>query len=241
MEWDRSVSPQQLRWFMDGAQFFTVNQNQVDAGTWANATNHGYMIMLDLAMGGAFPAAFGGGPTAATVSGAPMLVDYIAVYSKQGGGPPPPTPTPTPTPGGGGGTVSAFSTIQAESSNAQLGTQTEPTTDVGGGLDVGFIHNGSWLQYNNVDFGASPGATQFKARVASGAAGGVSGLVEVHLDSLSNPSVGSFAIANTGGWQSWQTVPANINGTTGAHTVFLKFVSGSGQDFVNVNWFTFAP
>jgi beta-glucanase (GH16 family) len=243
MEWDRSVAPQQLRWFMDGVQFFTVNQNQVDATTWANATNHGYMIMLDLAMGGAFPAAFGGGPTAATVSGAPMLVDYIAVYSKQGGGPPPPTPTPTPTPtpGGGGGAVSAFSTIQAESANAKNGTQTEPTTDVGGGLDVGFIHDGSWLQYNNVDFGASPGARQFQARVASGAAGGVSGLVEVHLDSLSNPSVGSFAIANTGGWQSWRTVPANVNDTTGVHTVFLKFVSGSGQDFVNVNWFTFAP
>jgi len=25
------------------------------------------------------------------------------------------------------------------------------------------------------------------------------------------------------------------------HTVFLKFVTGSGQDFVNVNWFTFSP
>jgi hypothetical protein len=104
---------------------------------------------------------------------------------------------------------------------------------------VGPIGNDAWLQYSNVDFGSTP-LTQFKARGASGAASGVSGLVEVHLDSLSNPSIGSFAIANTGGWQNWITVPANITGTTGSHTVYLKFVTGSGQDFVSINWFTFS-
>ncbi len=62
----------------------------------------------------------------------------------------------------------------------------------------------------------------------------------MHLDSLSNPPIGSFAVGNTGGWQSWQTVPANIGAMTGTHTVYLKFTTGSGQDFVNVNWFTFS-
>ena len=137
--------------------------------------------------------------------------------------------------------MNAQSTIQAESFNAKSAQpRTESTTDAGGGLDVGFIGNGDWLQFNNVNFGSSP-LTQFKARVASGAGNGVSGLVEVHLDSLNNPATGSFAIANTGGWQSWRTVPANMSGTTGTHTVFLKFVTGSGQNFVNVNWFTFSP
>jgi len=32
-------------------------------------------------MGGGFPAAFGGGPTGATVSGRSMLVDYVAVWT----------------------------------------------------------------------------------------------------------------------------------------------------------------
>jgi len=136
-------------------------------------------------------------------------------------------------------TRSAYTQIQAESYNAQTGTQTETTTDTGGGQDVGYISNGDWLQYNNVNFGSSA-LTQFKARVASGAASGVSGLIEVHLDSLSNPAIGSFALGNTGGWQSWETIPANISGTTGTHTVYLKFTTGSGQDFVNVNWFTFS-
>ena len=75
--------------------------------------------------------------------------------------------------------------------------------------------------------------------MASGAAGGVSGLVEVRLDSRNNAPIGSFAVANTGGWQSWRTVPANISGVTGTHTVFVTFTSGQPADYVNLNWFNF--
>jgi hypothetical protein len=104
---------------------------------------------------------------------------------------------------------------------------------------MGFIGNGDWAQYSNVDF-SSTAAHQFVARVASGAAAGVSGLVQVRLDNRANAPVGSFAVGNTGGWQSWRSVPANISAVTGVHTVFLTFTSGQPADFVNVNWFTFA-
>src|SRR5262249_23131301 len=53
---------------------------------------------------------------------------------------------------------SAYSTIQAEAYNAQSGTQTETTTDTGGGLDVGFIAPGDWLAYD-LDFGATSPAS----------------------------------------------------------------------------------
>jgi hypothetical protein len=239
MEYDRSVSPEQIRWYLDGANFFTVDSNRVDATTWNNATHHGFFLILNVAMGGGFPAAFGGGPTASTVSGVPMLVDYVAVYTSGGGGtttPPTTPPTTTPPPGGG---VSATSTIQAESFNAQSGVQTEACSDTGGGQDIGWLANGDWAQYNNVNFGTTA-LRQFRARVASGAGGGVSGLLEVRLDNVNNPPIGSFAVGNTGGWQSWTTVPANISGVTGNHTVFLRFSSGQPADFVNVNWFTFS-
>ena len=140
--------------------------------------------------------------------------------------------------GGGGGSVSAYSTIQAESYTSHNGTQTEACSDTGGGQDVGWIHNGEWLGYAGVDFG-SGGATQFKARVASGAAANVSGLVQVALDSPTAAPVGSFAISNTGGWQTWKTVPTNMSRVTGVHTVYLTFASGQSADFVNINWFTF--
>jgi hypothetical protein len=237
MEYDRGVSPEQIRWYLDGSNFFTLNSTAVDATTWNNATHHGFFIILNVAMGGGFPAAFGGGPTGSTQSGVPMNVDYVAVYTSGGGTTTSPSPTPTSTGGGGGGT-NAYGTIQAESYNAQSGTQTETTTDTGGGQNVGWIANGDWLQYNNVNFGSTP-ATQFNGRVASGAAGGVSGLVEVRLDSRSNAPIGSFAVANTGGWQSWRTVPANISQVTGTHTVYITFTSGQPADFVNLNWLSF--
>jgi F5/8 type C domain/Glycosyl hydrolases family 16 len=89
---DRSVSPEQIRWYLDGVNYFTVSANQVDPTTWANAVDHPFFIILDLAMGGGFPAAFGGGPNASTVSGGQLKVDYVAVYNKP------------PSGGGGGGT-----------------------------------------------------------------------------------------------------------------------------------------
>ncbi|MBA2395860.1 MAG: family 16 glycosylhydrolase [Ktedonobacteraceae bacterium] len=99
---DRSVSPEQIRWYLDGNNYFTVNANQVDATTWTNAVDHGFFIIFDLAMGGGFPNAFGGGPTGATQSGASMLVDNVQVSVSGGsGGGGGPAPTPPPTPGSG--------------------------------------------------------------------------------------------------------------------------------------------
>lgn len=234
-EWDTSISPNQFRWYVDGQQFHSISQGQLPADTWNNMTSHaGYFILLNLAIGGAFPDALNGPtPRPETVPGHPMVIDYVAVSTRGGGGNP--TTPPTTPPGGG----SAYSTIQAESFSQQGGVGVETTTDSGGGQNLMQIGNGDWALYRGVNFGSSP-ARQFIGRVASGAAGGVSGLVEVRLDSRSNPPIGSFAIANTGGWQSWRTVPANITSVTGVHDVYLTFTSGQPADFVNVNWFTFS-
>ncbi|MCT9106883.1 glycoside hydrolase family 16 protein [Streptomyces mirabilis] len=228
MEWDRSTSPEEIRFYLDGVNFHTVKANQVDATTWANATNHGYFVILNVAMGGGFPDAFGGGPDSGTEPGHPLVVDYVQVLQASGSG-----TTPPPT-----GNRDAYSAIQAESYDSQSGTSTETTTDTGGGQDIGSLAGGDWALYKGVNFG-STAATQFYGRVASGAASGVSGLVEVRLDSRTSTPIGSFAVGNTGGWQSWRTVPANITGVTGTHDVYLTFTSGQSADFVNVNWFDF--
>nr|3DGT_A Chain A, Endo-1,3-beta-glucanase [Streptomyces sioyaensis] len=81
MEWDRSVSPEAIRFSVDGVTYQTVTANQMDAATWTNATNHGFFVILNVAMGGGFPGAFGGGPTGATEPGHPMVVDYVQVTS----------------------------------------------------------------------------------------------------------------------------------------------------------------
>jgi beta-glucanase (GH16 family) len=226
-EWDASVTPNQLRWYVDGQQYHTVSQGQLPADTWNQMTSHaGFFIILNVAIGGGFPDGVAGfpTPTGATVPGHPMLVDYVAVWYRNGDSPPPPPPPP-------GDGWDAYAPIQAESFDAQSGVVVE-------GQHIGFIANGDWVRFDGVDFGPSP-PVDFQARVASGAAGGVSGLVEVRLDSPTSPPIGSFAIANTGGWTAWREVPGNVSGVTGTRTVFLTFTSGQPADFVNVDWFRF--
>ncbi|GAB3506583.1 carbohydrate-binding protein [Amycolatopsis cihanbeyliensis] len=226
-EWDSSGSVGELRWYVDGQQYHSVRQDQLPADTWNQMTSHaGYFILLNVAMGGAFPDGVAGfqTPTAETVPGHPMVVDYVAVWTHGGSGDP---GDPGDPPGGG----DAYSTLQAEDFQQQSGLNTY-------GSHIGSAANGDWARYEDIDFGDTP-ARQFVARAASGAAGGVSGLVEVRLDSLSGTPVGSFAIGDTGGWQSWREVPANIDPVTGVHDVYLTFASGQPADFVNVDWFTF--
>jgi beta-glucanase (GH16 family) len=84
-EWDQSVSPNQLRWYVDGEQFHSISQSQLPADTWNQMTGHGgYFILLNLAIGGAFPDGVAGRatPVPETVPGRPMLVDYVAVWTR---------------------------------------------------------------------------------------------------------------------------------------------------------------
>jgi len=57
---------------------------------------------------------------------------------------------------------------------------------------------------------------------------------------LRGPIIASVAVSNTGGWQSWGSVTTTLSGSaTGVHTLYITF-TGSGGDFVNLNWFQFA-
>jgi hypothetical protein len=152
------------------------------------------------------------------------------------------TPTATPTATAGSGR-SAYSQIEAESYTSQVGTRLEGCTDTGGGQDVAEVANGDYLVFNDLDFGTS-GPLTVSGRVASGAASGVSGLIEFWVDGLTTPGgtkLGSIAVSNTGDWQSWQTIVGNVSGITGRHTLYVKFTSTQSSDFTNLNWFQFAP
>jgi hypothetical protein len=130
----------------------------------------------------------------------------------------------------------AFSQIPADGYSAERGTTTEVST--GGGRHLGGLANGDWVCYAGVNFG-DRSATQFTVRVASGAATGVSGLIEVRLDDPAGRVLGSVAVASTGDWQNWRVVPGNLARVTGTHDVFLTFTSAQPQDYVNLSWFQF--
>ncbi len=245
-----NTAAEQLRFYLDGTLTYTVNENEVSVATWQAAVDHGFFAIFDLAIGGSYPNKVCGctSPSAATSSGASMSVDWFAAYQTTGGGstPPPTSPPPTNPPGSGATCPSvATGNFPADCySSAQLGSAAvSATTDSApAGSDanqVAQLSSGARLEYDNVNFGTG-GSNQFDARVASGAAGGVSGLINVVLDNPANAPIGSFAVGNTGGWDSWTTVPANITHTTGTHTVYLEFSSGvANQPYASLHWFSF--
>jgi beta-glucosidase len=130
----------------------------------------------------------------------------------------------------------AYQQRQAEAFTTQSGTQTETTTDTGGGSDVGYITAGDWLSYASVDFGSTTG-TSVTTRLASGA--GITGSVQYRLDSTTGPVIATVPVSNTGGWQTWTSTTTNLTGATGNHTVFITFTSSGAADVVNLNWFQF--
>jgi hypothetical protein len=254
-----NTSNESVTWYLNGTQYYTVTESQVGTATWQAAVDHGFFLILDLAIGGSYPDVVCGctAPAASTSSGAAMSVGYVAVYQTTGSSSPSPSPSasaspspsPSPTSSSGGGgtscTTTATSDISADCDSSSRGaiSVTAATGDSSpSGVDghqAAQLVNGDYLEYNGINFGS--GSSQFDARVASGAAGGVSGLVEVVLDSPTNTPVGSFAVGNTGGWTTWRTIPANITRTTGTHNVYLEFSSGASGSppFVSLHYFNF--
>jgi beta-glucanase (GH16 family) len=78
----RDAADQQVRWYLDGRQFFTVSESQVGAAAWRTAFDQGFAIILDLAIGGMYPdaACRCSAPSAGTTSGGTLSVRDVAVY-----------------------------------------------------------------------------------------------------------------------------------------------------------------
>lgn len=117
-------------------------------------------------------------------------------------------------------------TIQAEEYSQMSGIQTESTTDVGGGTNVGYIDDNDWMEYN-VAIGVS-GDYVLAYRIASQSEAGI---IRFELDGTPIDSIG---LPVTGGWQTWKTVNQFITLPSGNHTVRLFAKSGG----FNMNWFS---
>ncbi|HXA01594.1 MAG TPA: glycosyl hydrolase family 18 protein [Cytophagaceae bacterium] len=125
--------------------------------------------------------------------------------------------------------VSGFSTtIQAENYNNMAGVQTESTTDAGGGLDVGWIDAGDWMEYNSINFPTS-GTYTVQYRVASPNGGKLS--MDLNAGSI---QLGAANIPATGGWQNWTTITQTITVNAGTYNLGIYAQTGGW----NINWFT---
>jgi hypothetical protein len=81
-----NTSDESITFYLDGNAYFTVTESQVGASTWEEAYDHSMSIILDLAMGGAYPNGVCDctSPTSSTASGGTMSVAYVAAYTTSG-------------------------------------------------------------------------------------------------------------------------------------------------------------
>jgi hypothetical protein len=79
----RNADAQQIGWYLDGHEYFSVSESQIGASAWDAAVDHGFSILLSLAMGGTYPdnACSCSTPTDQTSSQGTMTVQYVSVYT----------------------------------------------------------------------------------------------------------------------------------------------------------------
>lgn len=80
----RNPSAEQISWYLNNHEFFSVNERSIGAAAWTEAVDHGFIIILDLAMGGQYPEEKCDctAPDGQTTSGGTMSVRDLAVYTR---------------------------------------------------------------------------------------------------------------------------------------------------------------
>ena len=102
----------------------------------------------------------------------------------------------------------------------------EPTTDSGGGYNVGWAFAGEWLKYS-VSVAAA-GSYDIDIRVASAGPGGT-----FHIEVDNVDKTGPLSIPNTGGWQIWTTVRRSaVALAAGPHVLRLVLDANGGSGAV---------
>jgi len=134
----------------------------------------------------------------------------------------------------------AYGKIEAEKYNVGAGFVMEGAIE--GTLQLAGIRPGHYAAYKNVDFG-DEGAAGFIARAASGTGGGY---IEIRLDALNGPKVGTLDVEGTGGWNNYIDAVALLKDeagnpvtVTGVHDVYLVFAKKNDDYLFNLNWFKF--
>jgi hypothetical protein len=77
---------QTIQWFVGQRPVFAISEHQLPLSVWRDAVDHGFAIILDLAIGGAYPdgVAHLRTPTAATTSGGRLAIRNLTVFIRHG-------------------------------------------------------------------------------------------------------------------------------------------------------------
>lgn len=112
------------------------------------------------------------------------------------------------------------------------GVDIEPSTDTGGGYNLGYTATGEWLTY--LIESVTPGTYDIALRTASGSTSTAAKRIDAYID---NVKVGQVVPSITGGWQNWETkyMKGIVINDNQPKVLKLMFTGG---DF-NLNWIEF--
>lgn len=127
-------------------------------------------------------------------------------------------------------TKDPFARIEAEDYDTKNGAGVEDCSDVDGGQNVGSISDGNWLMYSNINMSE---VRSIQVRLSNRTAGGT---VQVRLGSEAGTLLGTIDVPNTGGWQNWETVSAQLDNEIIVDDLYLVF-NHSSSYVGNINWF----
>lgn len=127
--------------------------------------------------------------------------------------------------------LSAFNEGSANPRPGEL-VDFEATSDAGGGLNIGWIEAGEWLEYTFDIDEAGTYSADFRVALESGT--GSTFHLEINGQNISGP----INLPVTGGWQDWQTVTAtDLQLEAGPVVLRVAFDSASTSRFAgNFNW-----
>jgi glucose/arabinose dehydrogenase/PKD repeat protein len=122
---------------------------------------------------------------------------------------------------------------QAEHFKTSLGINTFSKGTAEGGMTVGDINNGDWIEFDPYRLS---NATSFTARVSSA---GVGGTLQIRAGSATGTVLGSATVPVTGAWDVFTTVSGPISGApAGTTALYLTFAGGAGALY-DLDSFTF--
>jgi len=121
--------------------------------------------------------------------------------------------------------------IQAENWTSMSGVQTETANDLGGGLNVGYIDNGDWMEYTINP--AATGTYTMKFRLASQNAG-----AQFQVRRSNGTVIATVNVPHTGGWQTWETTSQDVSLNAGTQTIRLVSMNATNW---NINWLEITP
>lgn len=214
-EYNLEWRPGRIDVFVDDTHYFSFEDDGTGFASWP--FDKRFHLILNIAVGGNWAGVEG---VDDSIFPQRMEVDYVRVYAFD-----------DVNEGFVHAVPGSFDAVQY---TASTGVEVETTTDVGGGLSLGWIQGGDSVSYKlNVQE-----AGQYRMDLRYASPQGVTG-VKVMIDGVEALQLGHLDA--TGGWQNWKTATVgSISLTEGSHQLTFEF-TGANEDDLNLNRVSLFP